>query len=162
MAAGSTYTPIATATASGSSSTITFNSISGSYTDLILIAGLSGASADLDIRFNNDSGSNYSYTRTFADSTGAYSDRGSNSSAGFAITIGGANPGVQIVNIFNYSNTTTYKTITQYQNNPGAYVGNYVGLWRSTAAINRIDIYAESSNNISANCVFTLYGITAA
>ena len=37
MAAGSTYTPLATNTLSSSSASITFSSISGSYTDLVLV-----------------------------------------------------------------------------------------------------------------------------
>ena len=39
MAAGSTYTPIATTTLGSAQADVTFSSISGSYTDLVLIIG---------------------------------------------------------------------------------------------------------------------------
>jgi len=38
MAAGKTYEPIATTTLSSSAATITFSSISGSYTDLVFVS----------------------------------------------------------------------------------------------------------------------------
>ena len=64
----------------------------------------------------------------------------------------------------NYSNTTTNKTVLARGNNASdaSYPGTeaFVGLWRSTAAINRIDF---SSNSKTWNAgTFTLYGIKAA
>ena len=62
MAAGATYTQIATTTLGSSQSTITFSSISGAYTDLVLVVTAKVSSAtDLWVRANSDSGSNYSY-----------------------------------------------------------------------------------------------------
>ena len=60
------YESIATATGTGSSGTITFSSIPSTYTHLQLrwIAQSSRATYaddDFNIRFNSDSGSNYSY-----------------------------------------------------------------------------------------------------
>ena len=65
MAAGSTYTPIATTTGTGSSGTITFTSIPSTYTDLRIILNGTETNATLyefDMRYNNDSGNNYSLT----------------------------------------------------------------------------------------------------
>ena len=64
MAAGSTYTPIATTTLSSAQSSVTFSSL-GSYTDIILVYAGTGTSTDTQgIRFqvNGDTGTNYSNT----------------------------------------------------------------------------------------------------
>jgi hypothetical protein len=161
MPAARTYEPIATQTASGSTTSISFTSIPSTYTDLIVVIGVLGSAADFDLRINNDSGSNYSITRLYGDGSSAASGRASNQTA-IQITIGGANPGVQILQFNNYSNTTTNKTMLQRLNIPGGYAGAAVGLYRSTSAINRLDFIAQSGNNIQANSTYTLYGITAA
>jgi hypothetical protein len=155
-----TYEPIATATASGSTTSLSFTSIPSTYTDLIVIIGVLGSAADFDLRINNDSGSNYSITRVYGDGTGRASDRASNQTA-IQVTLGGANPGVQVLNFNNYSNTTTNKTILN-RINLTSHVAATVGLWRNTSAINRLDFIAQSGNNIQANSTYTLYGIKAA
>lgn len=161
MAAGITYTPIATTTVSGSSTTdVTFSSISGSYTDLVLVWGGSTSGNDIRLQFNGDTGNNYSYTRFFGTGSSALSGRDSNVNE-IPATVGGMTDGNTIVNINNYSNTTTNKTALVRANNPGSYVGAYVGLWRSTSAITSVKAFVLSGN-ISSGTVFSLYGITAA
>ena len=91
MAAGSTYTPIATNTLGSAQASVTFSSISGSYTDLVLIinAGTSDASEqDCLIRVNGDTGSNYSATYMYGTGSSAASGRNANqteSTAGYPI-----------------------------------------------------------------------------
>jgi hypothetical protein len=41
-------------------------------------------------------------------------------------------------------------------------VGAYAYLWRSTSAIERIDITAKSSGTFVSGSIATIYGITAA
>jgi hypothetical protein len=60
----------------------------------------------------------------------------------------------------NYSNTTTYKTILARSNNAGIGLDAIVSLWRSTAAINTVNVLADT--NFEAGTSFTLYGIAAA
>ena len=81
MAAGSTYTPIATTTASGSASSVTFSSIPSTYTDLVIVADILGAAstADAVLRFNSDTTSNYSETVIRGDGSSAASARYSES-----------------------------------------------------------------------------------
>ncbi len=59
-----TYTPIASATLAASTSSITFSSIPATYTDIVVVINdiNSTGSFDTNIRFNGDSGSNYSRT----------------------------------------------------------------------------------------------------
>ena len=170
MAAGSTYVPIATTTLSSATPTITFSSISGSYTDLIIAGGLrvdnsSSGSQNAVIRFNSDSGSNYSWTYFLANGSNAYTSRTSNATELLVSTVGNDNTArysSEIWQINNYSNTTTYKTVllrhnADYDNQ----LQCWVGLWRSTSAINSISITAGSAN-WAAGSTLTLYGIAAA
>jgi hypothetical protein len=167
MAAGSTYTPLATTTLGSAASSYTFNSISGSYTDLILVANIPSNSTndDVFIQFNGDTASNYSAswirgngsTASQVRSTGITgvrcSDSGSPTTAAASLLI---------IQIQNYSNSTTYKTALSRANSAG---GNgldaFVGMWRNTAAITSVKIY-PSSGNMAIGSTFTLYGIAAA
>ena len=170
MAAGSTYTPIATTTLGSAAASVTFSSISGAYTDLVLVFSgkLSTAAESIFIRFNSDNGSNYSDTWLYGNGTTASSARRSSTTSIETVYFTGydsTNENNLIFNILNYSNSTTYKTALFRQNNVGsggapATVGA-VGLWRSTSAISAIELRA-SAGNLSAGSTFTLYGIAAA
>jgi hypothetical protein len=167
MAAGPTYAPIATTTLSSAQQTITFSSISASYTDLVLIASrrysnVGTGAENTFIRFNNDSTALYSMTYLidgpssgrFTGFNSLYTSAGGNETA--------ERFSVDIWNIMSYSNTTTYKTSMLRMNFGTSMVQNWVGLWRNTAAINRIDIIGSSSATFATGSTFTLYGIAAA
>lgn len=167
-----TYEPISTTTASGSTDSITFSSISGSYTDLIIVANW-GPSLNGDgtvMRFNSDTGTNYSDTELYGTGSTAGSQR--RSSASFiditrAIGGDGTNKYTNsIINIQDYANTTTYKTSLIRANlATGTYAGvaALAGLWRSTSAITSITILTLSSgSNLLSGSTFTLYGIKEA
>lgn len=161
MAAGSTYTPIATQTLGSTASTITFSSIPSTYTDLVLvmIGGLTAAGS-IQIQYNGDTGSNYSYTNIYGYGTGYGSGRGSSLTKA---EIGGswsANT-VVLCNVQNYANTTTYKTAITRYSDPTDTVGANVSLWRSTSAINQITL-TNNSTTYRSGTVVTLYGIAAA
>lgn len=171
MAAGSTYTPIATTTLGSAAATYTFSSIPSTYTDLVIVIQVTDATAsnrtDVQMRYNGDTGNNYSVTVMGAPTGGSTnSQRSSNISA---TTIGMQTNEIAtiITQIQNYSNTTTYKTNLSRTNvvtvSGGAAdypVGAFVGLWRSTAAINSVTIF--SGQNFTAGSTFTLYGIAKA
>jgi hypothetical protein len=157
-----TYEPIATTTLGTAAASVTFSTISGAYTDLILVAdtvNATGADSFL-LNFNSDTGSNYSVTRLGGDGSTATSSRASNQTV---LQCGDvySTRSTTIVQILNYSNTTTYKTTITRQNNAANRVRANVNLWRSTAAITTI-LISTSSYNFSAGSTFTLYGIKAA
>lgn len=163
----STYIPIATYTTSGSQASYTFSSISGAYTDLVLVANYDSATSgnqSLNMRFNGDTATNYSYTILRGSGAAAQSARDSNESR---IYCGSSSTGTTniasnaIIQIQNYSNSTTYKTALIRDNNPDYYVFANVGLWRSTVAITSITLYQSSYNFINGT-TFALYGIKAA
>ncbi len=159
-----TYEPIATTTLGSATGTVTFSSISGTYTDLVLIvAGSCSSNVTVTMRYNSDTGSNYSVTYLNGDGSSASSGRQSSLSnllTGELYTY----QSNQIIQIQNYSNSTTYKTMLSRANTPSTsgYVQAIVGLWRSTSAITRIDLIAGSGANFSSGSTFTLYGIKAA
>ena len=76
----STYEPIATTTLGSTAATITFSSIPATYTDLriALVGSLSGGGNYGNLRFNSDSGSNYSVTILRGNGSAASSARQSN------------------------------------------------------------------------------------
>lgn len=161
-----TYEKIATTTLGSAAATVTFSSITGTYTDLILITNSATGSNDIDmyLQVNSDTGSNYSWTRLQGSGTVAGSARGSSSSLGYRVgNMSGSNVGQNntIIQFQNYSNTTTYKTILSRSNNPAFLVEAFVGLWRSTSAITSMDIKTQSGN-FSVGSTFTIYGIKAA
>jgi len=169
MPAGSTYTPIATYTAPSAQATVTFSSIPGTYTDLVLICNIAQAAGNnsLRIRYNSDTGSNYSWTNLQGDGSAASSARASSQTSGLvAETTGSTSLELAIIaNILNYSNSTTYKTHIGRGNRASALVDATVGLWRSTSAITRIDLALGGSfptNNFATGSTFTLYGIASA
>jgi hypothetical protein len=170
MAAGATYVPIATQTASGSVSSLTFSSIPQTYTDLVLILGsldMPAGSAPW-LQFNGDTGTNYSVTFLEGTGTTATSNRRTNFSrilAGYNVTSNGSGQTENLIwNIQNYSNSTTYKTVIGRWNSPVAsYPGTNanVGLWRNTATITSF-VISNDLGNFTAGSTFTLYGIASA
>lgn len=174
MAVSNTYQAIATTTLGSNATTVTFSSISSAYTDLVFIIRCNWTTtgnAPVILTFNNDSTSNYSYVRLFGNGSTATSDEITSNTPngmdiGYMPGTDGTAPGTIIFNIMNYSNTTTYKTsLDRWESNASVsgkqYVAAEAGLWRSTAAINRIDLVFPSSA-FATGSTFTLYGIKAA
>ena len=160
-----TYTPIATQTLGSATASVTFSSIAGTYTDLVLIINSnipSGASGDGYLTFNGDSGTNYSYTQIYGNGTTATSNRGTSQTNIRAFTAASATQSTAIINILSYANTSTYKTVVGRNNDPSAIAVAVVGLWRNTAAITSLTLSNQAGANFGAGSTFTLYGIKAA
>jgi hypothetical protein len=153
-----TYESIATATANGSQSSITFSSIPATFTDVILVMR-SATMNGLRIQVNSDTANNYSSTRLVGNGSAASSFRESNVNT---LTQGyGFTAGVHIAQFMNYSNTTTNKTVITRANNASEATAVFVGLWRNTAAINSITV-SNNTGNYANGDSFTIYGIKAA
>jgi hypothetical protein len=171
MAAGNTYESIATQTLGSAAASVTFSSIPGTYTDLVLIiASLNNTATNTSFQFqvgngSIDTGSNYSATEIYGTGTVAGSDRASNDTAGYlngpGIGTSTNIPNTYVMNFMNYSNTTTYKTILLKGGSAEQNTVAVVNLWRSTSAINTIKIF-QSVNNMATGSTFSLYGIKAA
>ena len=160
-----TYEPIATQTLGSSASSVTFSSISQTYTDLVLIMNFASGINDNDVyaRINGDTTSSYSHTSLRGNGSAASSGIGSNLTYLRVGNMSGSNVGQNniIINFLNYSNTTTFKAVLNRGNNPLLLIEAYVNLWRSTSAINSITVLTQTGS-FSTGSTFTLYGIKAA
>lgn len=171
--ATNTYVALDKVTVGTTTATVSLTSINQGYTDLVLvIAGRSTRSASIDdsrLIINSDTGSNYSNTHLYGDGSSAGSDRFSNSTygnTGFWFPGATTTSGIYsatTVHFQNYSNSTTYKTWLvndKNQSNLAGLPGVSVGLWRSTAAITRLDI-SLGVGSWAVGTTFSLYGILA-
>jgi hypothetical protein len=157
----STYDKIATASGTGSAGDITFSSIPGTYTDIVLVANIfTSANANQIFRVN---GSSSGYSNTWLTGNGSTAVSGRNSSNNSFTTqvnifAGSTEPAFTVMNFMNYANTTTYKTVLTRTSRASQATEAFVGLWSNTAAISSIVI---SGGTFTTNAVFTLYGIKA-
>jgi hypothetical protein len=157
-----TYEPIATTTTSGSATTVTFSSIAGTYTDLVVIGqGSASANTGVNLRLNGDTASNYSNTILFGDGSSAGSLRQTSVTS---INFGFFGTGVSDLNgsVMNYSNTTTNKTTLSRRNSAAVATSAVVGLYRSTSAITSVTLFTDGAITFTNGTTFTLYGIKAA
>jgi hypothetical protein len=184
-ASTNSYESISTVTVgSGGSATINFSSIPATYTHLQLrgICQTDRASYVIDaftVRFNSDTGSNYSWHTLYGgfDSTPSVTaDAGTSTTAtrfywGNSSVSSNVFTGV-VMDILDYQNTNKYKTIKTlagFDVNGTAGTGNYGGTiclssgnWRNTNAITSIDIASTASANFTQYTQFALYGIKGA
>lgn len=152
---------------SGGTSSITFSNIPQTYQHL-QIRGVGKdtrtgfAASQLTIRFNSDSGTNYSYHSLYNDGTSPLAFGSANNSGG-AINCGGSGDFFHgaIVNIIEYKNTSIFKTSSAFSggdNNSSGQINISSWLWRNTSAINSIQIIPLSPN-IAQHSVYSLYGV---
>ena len=160
------FESIATVTiGSGGAANAEFTSIPSTYQHLQVRCLLLTASANqnVGIRFNSDTGSNYSVHELY----GSGSAAGAIGTANTVFAPGGFTPGATypggfVLDILDYTNTNKYKTTrTLWGNdtNGGGYVGLSSGAWRNTNAITSITFYHTNSNNFNQHSHFALYGI---
>lgn len=158
-----TYEPIQTTTLGSAAASYTFSSIPATYTDLVvIIAAKTGVAQSHTIQFNSDTTSNYSDTYLYGDGSNAASARDSTQTAIRAVGRIGTAISTTIINVFNYTNTTTFKTVLARGADAGSLAIATVGLWRKTPeAINSMTI-AIGTGTYDTGSTFTLYGIKAA
>lgn len=176
LAGNPAYTPpsfesIATATGTGSSGTITFNSIPSTFKHLQLRClaqdSGTGTTGSIFLQFNSDTGANYAYHYLQGDGTSPTAT-GVNGASNIYIgrpTRGGSYPdimGVFIIDILDYSSTTKNKTLKSLSgvdiNTTGSYIIQHSGAWFSTSAISTISL-SIAANNATTKSTFALYGI---
>jgi hypothetical protein len=168
-----TYTELDRVSVSGTSTTtINFTNIPLGYTDLVIVANCGISNADyLNLRAGNgsvNSGSIYSQTVLEGNGSSAASSRGGSRTAfwpSWNTTLMPTSVTANyIINVMNYSNTTTHKTFLSRGNVASSGVDTITCLWNSTAAINTISLYPNSQDGryFLAGSTFSLYGIANA
>jgi hypothetical protein len=161
-----TYTELLKTTVGTATPSVTLDltGISG-YTDLVLVYNgtVTVTGKDIRFQFNGDTATNYSYTNVGGNGSTASSARLANSTyiPTYALVGTSTSPATIAINIFNYSNTTTFKTALVRTSDAPSEVQAYAGLWRNTAAINSIRIF-PNTDNFAVGSTFSLYGIANA
>jgi len=167
------YESIATLTASGGESFLSFTSIPSTYSS-IQLRGIGRFSTAVhanfvSIKLNNDTAANYVWHRIWSDGGTAFAGattastfmpigRATGSSAASSIY------GAAVCDILDYSSTNKNKTIralggTASTNSTNQNIIQFSsGLWLNTAAVNRVDVYPDSGT-WSTGTTFALYGI---
>jgi hypothetical protein len=165
-----TYDSIATTTTAVASPAITFSSIPQTYTDLVLVVSIrtnsTPASFGTGIRFNGDTGTNYSRTVLYGAGAGAVSFRDTNQTRFFASS--GFTTANQFnlirLNIMNYTSSSSYKSFALINDDLADVASISSGLWRSNNAITSLTVtpYDDNATGFATGCTFTLYGIKSA
>jgi hypothetical protein len=166
--ATNTYVALDKKTVTSSVSAVTFTTIPQGYTDLVVVFNgtLASINGNIQMQFNSDTGTNYSITNLFGNGSVAVSQRAANLNyiyLSYGLGIASATNSTILININNYSNSTTYKTtiskMVNGSNDGAGGVEQIVGLWRNTSAISSITL--TGSSNINVGSTFSLYGVAA-
>lgn len=173
-----TYNKIATVTVgAGGASSIDFQNIPSTYTDLCLSLSSRINRAGNNflyniLRFNNDTGNNYSMRDLYGfELGGGYGPTGSasrqNTIGYFAVSTTSDNTANTFANTMLYipnytgSNNKSWSCDYVTENNSTTYywLGLSGGLWSNTSAINRLTIVNDGGWNFNQYSTATLYGI---
>jgi hypothetical protein len=175
VAAGGSYESIATVALTGNQATINFDlsSVSG-YKHLQLRAmprtNRGTYNSDpMNIRFNSDTGANYSMHRLIGDGSSAVADN-SGASANYIqfylnpSSVAGSNIfGGWVIDLVDYTSTSKNKTIRGlggFDNNGSGWIALISGAWyNSSTAITSVQLTSATSNNFVQYSHFALYGI---
>jgi len=167
----STYVSLATITLTSTDSEIVFTSIPAGYRDLIMIANQKSTgpatATNAVIRFNSDTGSNYSYVVMYGVGSGSgtstsgtltYLDTHNTSTTQFVPLI---------LQIMDYSATDKHKTSLLRVSVAADAVWARATRWASNDAINTVSIIAPdriaggTPDSFEIGSTFSLYGIEA-
>lgn len=158
----STYSPIASQTLTSNTASITFSNLPTNYTDLVLVINAisSSSTSNLRLRFNGDTGSNYSSTFMYGFGSSTYSDNQANETY---IIIGAMynTRSNHIINLQDYNNSNTFKTTVTRSGAAAEGTGALVGMWRNTSPITSINITDAQGFTVGAGSIFSLYGIAS-
>jgi hypothetical protein len=164
----SSYESIATVlVGSGGQASADFTSIPSTYKHLQLRVSAIPTTANNNwlIRFNSDSGTNYSYHGLYTIGGTSVSVTGSSSAVNFGYIgyqTNTTNPSAIVTDILDYTNTNKYKVIRSLygqDNNGDGNVFLSSTNWMNTNAITNISFYC--GGNLAQNTKVALYGIKA-
>jgi len=155
-----TYTALANYTVAILDSEVVFASIPATYRDLVLVVtGTSDSNSGLYLRFNGDTGSNYTTVGMYGNGSSAisFSQTLSFTNANFI----SSTQGVNIIQLMDYSATDKHKTILARASYAGNQAQAAAARWSNTAAITSITLFMDSLRTFQIGTTFTLYGIAS-
>jgi len=146
-------------TLGSSASSVTFSSIPATYRDLVLVATASGFSTlrSAKLRFNSDSGSNYSFVEASGNGSSASSSSGPQNQ--IEIGILGTVQSNAVWQILDYSATDKHKSVLTRASVANAGVWMAAERWANTSAITSIQVFALE--NLPVGFTWSLYGIAS-
>ena len=156
-----TYDLISSTTLATSTSSVTFSGFptDGTYRDLVLVCDATSASGTvLSLRYNSDTGSNYSTVFMFGSSGGTGAGGGTSTSVGI-LTISTTKNNI-ITSIMDFSATDKHKTGLSRANRNGDTVSALASTWANTSAITTLQVFGDP-NTFDAGSRFDLYGIAS-
>jgi hypothetical protein len=159
-----TYIALAEVVLGSSDSSITFSSIPATYRDLVVtINGKTTGNADIGLRLNGDSGSNYSFVYMGGSGSGS----GASGAAGSQTSIvldayfwRSTEISTCIAHIMDYSATDKHKTVLSRNNVAGGGVDAFANRYASTSAITSVEV-RTTANAFDTGTVIGLYGIVS-
>lgn len=157
-----TYNLIYSTTLAATTSEVVFGSLPQTYRDLVLVhTGTSTNTSvnSLQVRLNNDSGSNYLQLLLASDAgsvtSASFTDTGF--ICGYTINTGGL---ANIAQIMDYSATNKHKAmISRHNALPESRVRSIAGRWANTAAVTSLLCRVDSGASFNAGTTLALYGI---
>ena len=165
------YESIATVSLGSSQATISFSSIPSTFKHLQLRLILKDDRAlnrdSVLMRFNSDSGNNYSEHQLYGDGSAAAA-QATTSTSRMSIYRASGNSGATdifgaiVVDVLDYQNTNKYKTMrflggVDFNGSGEVWFGS--GLWQSTTAVNAITLTPANGSNFLTYSHAALYGI---
>jgi hypothetical protein len=155
-----TYTSLATITLGSSASSVTFSSIPATYRDLVLVVnGTLTDNTNIRVRFNGDTGSNYSFVYAGGTSSGPES-----AALTFAFALVGdfgTSQSTVIGQIMDYSATDKHKTVLGRGNRFSTEaVQMTANRWANTSAITSIVVF-PGLGSMNTGTTLSLYGIAS-
>lgn len=150
----STYIALATFTATGTETGVTFSSIPATYRDLVVQGNVKGntANGQANLNLNGDTGNQSGLRMTGSGSGSGYSD------LYYQFPIG-AEWGTWRIHIMDYSATDKHKTALIRGDNPAGETHAAAYRWASTNAV--ISVGITTNRTFQLGTTLTLYGIVS-
>lgn len=150
---------IGSQTLSSASASVTFSSIPSGYRDLVLVVDLDGIAMDaLGMRFNSDTGTNYTDVKMRGSGASTQSATQTDSYIEIGVnTAGSSGKRLIVTSVMDYSATDKHKTVLT-RGNSTENVAALAGRWANTSAITSLEVLEVFSKGFTAGDTFTLYG----
>ena len=169
-----TYEPIASQTLGSDVSEVTFSSIPGTFTDLVVVAQTRTSEAatvsGLGLRLNGTTSTGF-YSVTRLQGSGSAASSGRDSASTETQSNGGVAPGntatsnvfgTTVLHVMSYANANVFKTVL-WQSDDGAQslLRRSVTLFQSTSAITSLTL-RPGAGNLKSGSTVSLFGLKAA
>ena len=158
-----TYVPLESIVLTNAASSVTFFNIAqsdanGTYKDLVLVANATGTTQQQSyLRFNSDSGNNYSFVYMSGNGSSTFSGSGASTSFSWFYTATGQRKNA-IMQIMDYSASDKHKTWLLREDGASLDTQAIAGRWANTSAITSLSI-VRIGGNFESGTTLSLYAL---